>query len=688
VNFVDALEIDATTGNVLPGAQPISLHNTVPAYSQLEVHFSEPMAADSFLQWESFRVAFNPDTGVDTGNSQELLTDVVLDPNQTTATIRPVRVDQGAGTVSVVGWGKSTKNLQLILRTVPKTNYLQQFMSSDQVSAFLDQGYRGLLDLGGQPLAFPNSKFDPNNPVIKYNVLFNSSEAATTVVPPPPAVSSWGVIVHRMRGRPLSGVDPATGLAGVGFKDQVNYYRPIADVNLQVNGVLAGSPVVYLTKITDDFFPPPHGQFGKFPLGVPEPLSTPNWTGSSPTAGAQPHDGARFQTLWRDIDCSPNRDSLKGTLLDLYRVSWAPIGGNVTTDNYDNVSLHCAHSPLRPKTTQNTAAASYPYSGLAQPFDYNNWVTLVDPNQVDACPDPCWQNSGPNYWDTLVTVVSPGTKYKVTQSNLFAPPFDGNAYHPWPSFTTKFQYNNGDIPQAETDLRTSINNSFNCSGGSSNPWDDNRQFNSNPDEDNYGGDSLLLEVRVRPQTTTISRQNGFTMAVGVLIDFNGAPSFRTWSEGSTVDGNTVQVNPDDVTNDQYARCALGATQNPSTLPPGYVNRHGDNSRYFSVFDYVKTTSRITSPFVRVWPSNTVSPDYFPPLLFPPASQQPAGTTTTLLWAGANDTKGTGATFASSIDSADGFSNLAFQVTFVGNTKTLLLPNFETVAIPFLRPQGQ
>src|SRR5207244_7761938 len=97
----------------------------------------------------------------------------------------------------------------------------------------------------------------------------------------------------------------------------------------------------------------------------------------------------------------------------------------------------------------------------------------------------------------------------------------------------------------------------------------------------------------------------------------------------------------------------GATQTPSPPVSGYVNRSGDNSRYFSVFDYVKTTSRITSPFVRVWPSNTVSPNYFTPILYPPTSQQPAGTTTTLLWAGASGSNGSGAVFGSSIDSAAG-----------------------------------
>ena len=111
-------------------------------------------------------------------------------------------------------------------------------------------------------------------------------------------------------------------------------------MNLQTNGLLAGSPVVFVTKIHDQFFPP-EGQFAVLFTGLPAPLTSNVITANSA------HDGARFQSVWRDFDCSPNSLALAGTLLDLYRVSWAPIGGNVSTDNYSDVSIHCAHAPLR-----------------------------------------------------------------------------------------------------------------------------------------------------------------------------------------------------------------------------------------------------------------------------------------------------------------------------------------------------
>ncbi len=654
-SFVEGWEIDAA-GNVVAG--PISLRDALPTFSELRVRFSEPIDDDSVLQWETFRVSPSPDAG----ELQELLTDVALDVTQTTAIIRPIRLDQAAGTFELVGWGKNTKNLQLAITSVPRASYLQQKLGSSAYTEFLDSGVRGVVDLGGQPVGFPDSRFDPARPEIRYTTTFSASEAAITQ-PNPPVARSWGVLVHRMRGRPVTGIDPATGLPGIGYRDQPNYYRPIPDVNLQTNGLLAGSPVVYVTKIHDEYFPP-EGQFSKLFTGLPEPLA------SNVTAQNQPHDGARFQTVWRDFDCSPNSAALAGTLLDLYRVSWAPIGGNVSTDNYDNISIHCAHSPMRPISQNNTGGASYPSSGMSIPFDYATFIDFIDGSGSNPCPGAfCGSDHAPNHWDTLVTTVQPGTKYRVTQDNLFTPPGDGNSWHPWPQFTVPFQYNNGDIPQAEKDLRSSVNSTYN---GCGEEWGDYRSGGFG----NLGGDSLLFEVRVRPQTTTVTGRNGFSFVIGCLIDFAGNPRWRVGSQGSP----TTRLFPDNL-NQPAARCAKGNTTSTAPVP-------GDNSRYLGVFDYVKTTSRITSPYVRVYPTNTVLPDYFAAIIDPPPSSQPVGTSVTLEFEGATSTKGASGTgFSTVVDIADTKGNIAFRATLVGNKQSLLLPNLDTVAIPFLRPSG-
>jgi hypothetical protein len=656
--FVEAFEIDGA-GNAVRG--PLPLSSPLPPFSELQVRFSEPMAAESIGAYEDFQVRTDPDQGP----GSEILSQAVLDATQRTVILRPALEDPSNGTFRIVGWAKDVRTLRFEVKLVPKGSFLQQRLPADQVLAFIERGERGVTDLGGQPLAFPDSVFDPAAPAVTFSVPFTSDPSQSTQTPPP-ALESFGVIVHRMQGRPHTGIDPATGNPGVQYVDQPNFYSPIADVNLQANGFLAGSPVVFITKIHDDFFPPPHGQFGAFPLGAATPLAS-----FSTAGGPQPHNGARFQTVYRDVDASPNRDALAGTLLDLYKLSWAPIGGNVTTDVYADVSLHCAHSTYRPMTTQNGGYTSFPTSGLGQPFDFAAWQSLIDPNTPDACGLSCVNNEGPNYWDSLVTVVPPGTTYKITQTSLFTPPFDGHPYCPWPAFTTNFQYNNGDIPKAEKALRKSVNQQFKC-GGVAN-WADRRVFSADPDQDNLGGDSMLVECRIRPQTTNISGANGFTFAIGVLLA--PSPNFRLFSLGSP---NRV-VNPDNL-NQNAARCAIGNTQNPGTATIG------DNDRYFAAFDYVKTTSIITSPYVRVFPSTITAPDYFAPTVQPAAAEQPAGTQVKLEFQGANNNTGASPTaFSTSVDVADGRPNLAFRATFVGNVHTLLLPNFDLIAIPYRRP---
>ncbi len=659
--FVEAFEIDAN-GNAL-GA-PLALGSPLLPFSELRVRFSEPIAAESISVYEDFQVRTDPDLGP----GSEILSQALLDPTQRTVILRPALEDPAHATATIVGWAQVVKSLRFEVKLVPKGSFLQDRLPPEVVQEFVELGERGVTDLGGQPLAFPPSLFDPDHPTMTYAVPFLSDPARSTQVPPP-VLDSYGVIVHRMQGRPRTGIDPATGLPGVKYVDQPNFYSPIADVNLQANGFLAGSPVVFVTKIHDDFFPPPHGQFGAFPLGAATPLAS-----FSTTGGPQPHDGARFQTVYRDIDASPNRDALAGTVLDLYRLSWAPIGGNVTTDTYDDISLHCAHSSYRPMTTQNGGYTSFPASGLGQPFDFAAWQSLIDPNTTDACTLSCQNNEGPNYWDSLVTVVPPGTTYKIVQSSLFTPPFDAHPYCPWPAFAANFQYNNGDIPKAEKALRKATNDQFNCFGQPA--WIERRTFNSNADLDNLGGDSLLVEVRIRPQTTNISRANGFTFSIGVLLA--PSPNFRLFSLGST--GKTID--PDNLSQ-KAARCAIGNTQNPNTASIG------DNDRYFAAFDYVKTTSIITSPYVRVFPPATPTPDYFAPVIQPGLAEQPIGTQVKLEFEGANNNKGATPTgFSTSIDVADGRPNVAFRATFVGNVQTLLLPNFDLIAIPYRRPLGE
>lgn len=684
-NFVAAYEID-DVGNVLRG--PIDIRTEpLPTFSQLTVSFNEPMDINSFSPWESFRVARVPQPA-----GEETLAEILFSPDQRQATIRPVRREQNIGapdTIEVVGWGRNVQTLKLELVTVPSVAFLQERLPTGQaVQAFLNKGIRGLTDVGGRALAFPTALFNPATPEIRYEEPFSSDEAATTMSPPP-VIQDWGVLVHRFQGKPITGIDPDTGEAGVKFLDQKNYYTPIPDVNLGINGFLAGPPVTFVTKVHDDFFRPPDGQFGAFPQGIGAPLRSyrPGTSGTRMT-----YDGVRFQHIFRDVDASPSID-LAGTLLDLYQVSWSPIGGNVNLASYDGVSIYAAHSSYRPITRQNGAVAVEPRYGLGEPFDYDIWLesfasslappevaglrctATIDPNNPNNS-----QNEGPNYYvqpgnptSGLMNVLTPST-YVVDAKNIYSITGSGNSWIPWPQFEQNFQYNNGEIPRNFATFRRDEVNK-NITGGVLNPWKEKRTTAFL----NEGGDSLLLEYRIPPQTGLVEGGNGFTFSVAILLTH--FPFFRVFSVGGdlnndgTISGNE-RLFPDDRVNDVRARCAAG---------PNFVNGGvpsiGDNSRYFTSFDYVKTTAIIRSPYVAVTRTNRAL--YYPPITYPPLSAQPGGTTTILEFDGHPNVSGL-RDYVADI-STENFKNfMSFRATFIGDQTSLLSPNFDWLVIPYIR----
>ncbi len=681
VNFVRAFEID-DEGNRVGG--PIDLRaESLPAFSELAVTFNEPIDDRSLGQWENFRVARQPDDGT------EKVSRIVLSQGQREVRIQPVRVEQDTGALEVVGWGPGKQNLQLILQTVPDVEFLLARMESVDVRSFLDGGARAITDLGGSPLGFPLSQFDRLSPVVQYQVNFFTDESLSSLEDPPVS-RDWRMIVHRFPGRPDTGIDPNTEVPGVLYGDQPNVYGPVGDMNLQVNGFLAGQPVIFASKVLDDFFPPPDGQFGAFPEGTLVPLAAGNPDAPLPPNASSPvrrsHHGARFQHLYREVDASPGL-SLAGTLLDLYRISFAPIGGNVTRDVYEDLSIHAAHSPLRPNTSQSGGASQRPNSGLQEPFDWESYLqdalSTVDSNVERACRSQI-TGEGPNVYEgSLVTCVPAGTSWTIQQKDLYTPPFDNRAYHPFPEFENPFPYNNGGYPDEHRKMRTD----FNAMIGS-NYWRELRNLSTE-------GDSLVLEYRIRPQRPALSLRNGFTFARGIQSD--PKPNFRVFNIG-TNNGDVALsgaipnpvLDPDDIENDLRARCSNGYAPQYRSMPAQggaedftgiqWSAAQGDNARHFMVFDYVKTTSTIVSPYVR----GGVAPRYFPAFIDPPPQRQPAGTQVVVEYRGARNVRG-GGPFQFSPDPADHSSrtHIAFRVTFVGNRETRLSPNFETLAIPVL-----
>jgi hypothetical protein len=198
--------------------------------------------------------------------------------------------------------------------------------------------------------------------------------------------------------------------------------------------------------------------------------------------------GARFQHVYRALDCSPNANDLSGSLLDLHRVSWAPYDGDVTQDTYENISVHAAHSEVVPDSGQSSGVPDDPFSGLGKALDPQT--------PFNACDSSPTQKKD-NYIAPLVATVPPGTTYVVSRNSLYTPPGDSHPYHPWPEFTTPFPY-------------------------------DSRE-------------SLLLEYRFRPQETPISFENGFLFSPAISSTY--LPRYRIYSTGTQDD----PLDPDDAT---------------------------------------------------------------------------------------------------------------------------------------------
>ena len=490
--------------------------------SSLEFLFDEPMASDSFRPYESFFVADDP---ASTNPGLAKIGRVTFDRGGKRATFRPEREIQfgaDAGTAENVGFGSDAQALRFHIKVVPTKSTIASIAGEDQVAEFLNQGLRGVTDVGGQPLAFPLNMLSPSSLTVDYSLAFSTTAD--------PSITDYGAIVHRFQGQAKTGFG-ADGTTGVTYLDVTpdicgpngNIYGPrIADLNLFANGFLSGAPVQFFQKIHDDLNPPPTGQLTAFPFGAATPL------GGNALLG-----GARFIHLYRAVDASPDWEALAGTKLDLRNVAWAPSGGGVTNTTIPDLQIHAGHSSITPDTKQNAGIPTFPQSGMSATQNNNamggHHATLGNPSTplVDGPYDAVVANTGEKLVRELVYgTPKPGTladnfngkPYHIDNANLFVPPGTNRNYHPLPNgdFDTFFPYNNG-----AADVKT-----FSSATG----------FGQQP---TWGGtlgarkpQSLLLEYRVRVQSNEVqpATSNGFTFAVGILS--SALPRFRIFSYGA------------------------------------------------------------------------------------------------------------------------------------------------------------
>lgn len=699
--------------------------SSLDARSTVTVRFSEPMLIESFRPYESITVT---DDLAPSGFGLDRLGRVVSSENGMVVTFQPYREIQfgpNAGTIEQVGFGPDAASLRFHLVSVPSSAVLTSLLGPAGFASFVREGHRGVTDLGGRPLGFPLSSVSVNDPVVDYSVSFTTSAD--------PGVQRTGVVVHRFQGQPGVGASPSGG-AGVTFADvpaaicglQGNVYGQNAtEVNLFANGFLSGAPVAFFQKIHDDFNPPPNGQFSASQFGA-----------STPIGGFAVLGGAKLQSVYRAVDASPDYMTLAGTHLDLYRISYAPLNGEVTNTILPDVSIHAGHSAVVPDTRTAGGIPTFPTSGLSDDSpEYRfggHFQALGDPNSAYV--------KG-SYNGTLLSTGAPqlrqlcygesasgtaadfftGLPVAIDTKNLFSPAGSPTrAYHPLPvgGFNHPFAYNNGDLDTQTFPSGSTWGTTFK-----------NRN------------QSLVIEYRVRvtdslnPPATT----NSFTFAVGALT--SALPRFRIFtigvgctvccdpancantclvtqsppltglpgSGGSPLDPDQIvnAVGPDVAAPGLTCTCLRAPLNSAQCTVPGFfdqtpltpnvqqaaygqaapavANNFGDSVRYYLAFDYLKRESVIRSPLVRVQPLSVTAPVWLEPIVTPPLSELPAGTSVTLRLRAATAAESlTPFVAPDQIGSLNGGARpfIQFEIQTTANVAAQLVPVFEEIVIPF------
>lgn len=718
-NFVEAIDRDGELQDI---QQPIDPKST------LTMRFSEPMLLESFRPYETFYVTDNPASD---NYGINYVGRVVSSDGGKAITFQPFREIQSgvnAGTIEQIGFGPTPLALRLHLVAVPSSAALTSLLGEAGVKTFIAGGQRGVSDLGGQPLAFQPGVLSASTPFVDFSIAFTTNAD--------PSVLDTGAIVHRFLGQPLTGSDD-DGNTGVAYKDMPdtlcgplgNLYGPrIADVNLFSNGFLSGAPVAFFQKIHDDFNPPPATAFTAFPFGT-----------STPIGGFSVLGGAKLQHVYRAVDCSPDYEALAGTLLDLFRVDFAPLTGVVANTVLPDISIHSGHTAVVPDTDQSGGIPGFGGSGLgggvpAYAFG-GHQQTLGNPgtNYVEGSYNGTLAATGEESRRQVVFgTLKAGNTHDLYDGKTMA--IDGKflyspagspsrKFHPLPpqSFDNPFPYNNG----AADVLLYPAGATFGT------PFKNRNQ-------------SLLLEYRVRVHDSANppSTQNVFTFAVGILS--SALPRFRifTFGGGCTAcctaancvntcgvsygpaftglaNGGGAPLDPDRIINavgpnvsaPGLACFCHGTTTNQIPCGPGLSNQtntnptlanaaqgigtpsgsanFGDNSRYFMVFNYVKRESLVRSPFVRAQPEGAVTdPVYLEPIFTPPLSQLPTGTTFDVKFRAS--TNGQGAFDATPYVAPEDIATLngggrpylQFEARVEGNTSSQLVPVFDEIVIPF------
>jgi hypothetical protein len=428
-----------------------------------------------------------------------------------------------------------------------------------------------------------------------------------------------------------------------------------------------------------------------FPRGVQTPLSP---------------QGSRLQTVWRYCDLGWQVLDETKYNVDVFGLSWAPIGGQIINDFFERFEIRLSHSFRLPdETIDANLLPKYGGSGLVRTFAAN---ILQDPLSPQAVVHP--RSLGYQINGADLFLASSGTVMIPFPLNRV---IDSPVTYTWrdTAVTALGGPNGAGIP-------------LDIEAGGPLFLETNPGYVAGPDEVPSFGLPLLLEYDCFPSNRGLGLN---PLDISLAINSSAIPSFRAFSTGGTNQSGVVELrNPD---NEPFARGGF----NPRSNPPGSpTSRADDNGFYIGQLDAVTRLSRVHT----VWINTLVDdPDLLDPVVLPVADDQPAGTEVVIEYRGADSFSlgdldaalGTvveentfpfnaqrlnaygeifvvlpgnvhtrlgseefpgsiefvnGGTWHDDIDEIDGAMFLQLRVTFVSNIDTLLSPELSAVGISY------
>jgi hypothetical protein len=328
--------------------------------------------------------------------------------------------------------------------------------------------------------------------------------------------------------------------------------------------------------------------------------------------------GARLQTVWREIDAGLSRTDPFDFNLDVEQMYWAVFAdGNVTRDEFDDVSLWLGHAERRPEPCVGATSAlpdAMPASGLVEVFADNYAHNIGrDGRKEDAAdPHPAFVHQR-LVFDASRLVREPQGVHRYLPMPAFQRP-----YFTWRDEEVMTQ---GASSEASSDVRGGLR-SFEPyivspflqgqgrlvstdKGGA--PvfnlgfWSNARNMlfgTSMPDALTGGlvgaiGLPLLADVQVIPdgnpdEFRLPTGANGWQIAL--TVQSSSMPGFRAYSGGGVVGGRPERVSP---SSPCWTRACGGI------LPSGQRTPFADNSLYWAMADFVTTKSVMTLGFVEL-----------------------------------------------------------------------------------------